>query len=638
MLICGALFLLFFRNTFHNAGNSAKNVTLGVPRFEELINATKKLKTPSLTVYSDAELIKEKAWKIKTQIQRTSVKELLIEYTYDPVMTEQLVEYLECPDNQRWDKEKMPKHILKCILDRKKMVQNDVSLNDIVKSVRKLGKQIVVAYYDDLIGHVHLYVRAKQKFFKYAKMVMDATIKGSQYIPKVNIRTEGQEFVIDTEGIDLDFLKGLQSIDQKRTQCNDIFAIRNSYGIEAARSALMKEMNSVLAAYGIYVNARHFMIMIDWMTWSGNVNALTRHGVKKMMDGSTPLKRATFEQPVEIFHHAAVKGLEDCLSGISEQLLLGQEPKCGSCHNEVVVSDDYQKLWDNDDWQPVVEKDDLGDLFGDWSGAADWESHDTYATKIASGGGQQLQNSGWEQQQHSVMQQSMAMPGQQLNGWEQQQSMAMPGQLLNGWEQQQNLVMHGQQLNGWEQQQNLVMHAPQSPDYAPQSPDYAPQSPDYAPQSPPVKRRKASPTSPAYSPTSPAYSPTSPVYSPTSPAYSPTSPAYSPTSPAYSPTSPAYSPTSPAYSPTSPAYSPTSPAYSPTAPAYSPTAPAYSPTSPAYSPTSPAYSPTAPAYSPTSPAYSPTSESKNCKRKLPENPLNMEKDVSSSKRKKGNSK
>lgn len=116
-----------------------------------------------------------------------------------------------------------------------------------------------------------------------------------------------------------------------------------------------------------------------------------------------------------------------------------------------------------------------------------------------------------------------------------------------------------------------------------------------------------SPTSPAYSPTSPAYSPTSPAYSPTSPAYSPTSPAYSPTSPAYSPTSPAYSPTSPAYSPTSPAYSPTSPAYSPTSPAYSPTSPAYSPTSPAYSPTSPAYSPTSPAYSPTSPAYSPTS-------------------------------
>ena len=530
-----------------------------------MINATKNIKTPSLTVYSDADLRKEKAWKIKTQIQRTAIKDLMIEYSYEPVMTEQLAEYLMCPDNQRWDKKNMPKHILKCILDRKKMIQNDVSLNDIVNSVRNLGKHIVVAYFDDLIGHVHLYVRAKQKFFKYAKMVMDVTIKGSQHIPKVNIRTEGNEFVIDTEGIDLDFLKRLQSIDQKRTQCNDIFAIRDCYGIEAARSMLMKEMNSVLAAYGIYVNVRHFMIMIDWMTWSGNVNALTRHGVKKMMEGSTPLKRATFEQPVEIFHHAAVKGLEDCLSGVSEQLLIGKEPKCGSHYNEVIVDNIYQKLWDEDDWQPVVQNvDDGEDLFGDWSGTSGWESHDTYATNIDGGGGGGQKFNGWEQQQHSnarqldgweqqqqvsgwEQQQNSSVHAQKVSGWEQQQNNFGNAQQLSGWEQQQNSSVHAQQLSGWEQQQqvcgweqqqNSVDYVPRSPDYVPQSPDYVPQSPDYAPQSPPSKRRKPSPTSPVYSPTSPVYSPTSPAYSPTSPAYSPTSPAYSPTSPTYSPTLP----------------------------------------------------------------------------------------------------
>ena len=500
-----------------------------------MINATKNIKTPSLTVYSDADLRKEKAWKIKTQIQRTAIKDLMIEYSYEPVMTEQLAEYLMCPDNQRWDKKNMPKHILKCILDRKKMIQNDVSLNDIVNSVRNLGKHIVVAYFDDLIGHVHLYVRAKQKFFKYAKMVMDVTIKGSQHIPKVNIRTEGNEFVIDTEGIDLDFLKRLQSIDQKRTQCNDIFAIRDCYGIEAARSMLMKEMNSVLAAYGIYVNVRHFMIMIDWMTWSGNVNALTRHGVKKMMEGSTPLKRATFEQPVEIFHHAAVKGLEDCLSGVSEQLLIGKEPKCGSHYNEVIVDNIYQKLWDEDDWQPVVQNvDDGEDLFGDWSGTSGWESHDTYATNIDGGGGGGQKFNGWEQQQHSNARQLDGWEQQQqVSGWEQQQNSSVHAQKVSGWEQQQNNFGNAQQLSGWEQQQqvcgweqqqNSVDYVPRSPDYVPQSPDYVPQSPDYAPQSPPSKRRKPSPTSPVYSPTSPAYSPTSPAYSPTSPTYSPTLP------------------------------------------------------------------------------------------------------------------
>jgi DNA-directed RNA polymerase II subunit RPB1 len=51
-------------NTFHHAGVSAKNVTLGVPRLKEIISISKKPKTPSLTVYltgqaaSDAEKAK----------------------------------------------------------------------------------------------------------------------------------------------------------------------------------------------------------------------------------------------------------------------------------------------------------------------------------------------------------------------------------------------------------------------------------------------------------------------------------------------------------------------------------------------------------------------------------------------------
>jgi len=147
-------------------------------------------------------------------------------------------------------------------------------------------------------------------------------------------------------------------------------------------------------------------------------------------------------------------------------------------------------------------------------------------------------------------------------------------------------------------------YSPSSPSYSPSSPSYSPSSPGYSPSSPAY-----SPSSPAYSPSSPAYSPSSPAYSPSSPAYSPSSPAYSPSSPAYSPSSPAYSPSSPAYSPSSPAYSPSSPAYSPSSPAYSPSSPAYSPSSPAYSPSSPAYSPSSPAYSPSSPAYSPSSPS-----------------------------
>jgi DNA-directed RNA polymerase II subunit RPB1 len=38
-------------NTFHFAGVSSKNVTLGVPRLKELINVLKTLQTPIVSIY-----------------------------------------------------------------------------------------------------------------------------------------------------------------------------------------------------------------------------------------------------------------------------------------------------------------------------------------------------------------------------------------------------------------------------------------------------------------------------------------------------------------------------------------------------------------------------------------------------------
>lgn len=40
-------------NTFHNAGISSKNVTLGVPRLKEVINVAKQLKTPYMKIILD---------------------------------------------------------------------------------------------------------------------------------------------------------------------------------------------------------------------------------------------------------------------------------------------------------------------------------------------------------------------------------------------------------------------------------------------------------------------------------------------------------------------------------------------------------------------------------------------------------
>jgi len=477
-------------NTFHQAGNSAKNVTLGVPRFEELINASKKMKTPILTLHACTVLNPENAWKLKTEIQRTTLADISIEHDFN-MDDDILQQYLKLPDNNRWNTKKPPKKVLRCVIGRQKLIQCGMTIYEVANALRSRLKYMSFAYGDNALGDITLLAcpRKESAFYQHVKTLFQTTIKGSEKIPSVSVRTEQGEFVIDTEGIDIGHVHTIKALEHARIQCNDIFAIRNTFGVEAARAALLKEIHTILSFDGSYVNIRHLMTIVDWMTWRGNITALNRHGVKKMMDGASPIKRATFEQPVEILHNAAVKGLHDELNGVSEQLLVGKMPACGSHFNGTVVEQSYQKMWDNDDWEPSDSDEDVEMLEGAdmWCPTQheNWESHTTFAQNLPTPPViSKIETSSWQQQQQPAWQQ------QQQPAWQQQQQPA--------WQQQQQPAWQQQQQPAWQQQQQPVHKIRQEGVY--------------------------SPTSPAYSPTSPTGSPASPAYSPTSPAYSPTSP------------------------------------------------------------------------------------------------------------------
>jgi DNA-directed RNA polymerase II subunit RPB1 len=63
-------------NTFHFAGVSSKNVTLGVPRLKEIINISKKPKAPSLTVFLTGAAARdaEKAKNVLCRLEHTTLK------------------------------------------------------------------------------------------------------------------------------------------------------------------------------------------------------------------------------------------------------------------------------------------------------------------------------------------------------------------------------------------------------------------------------------------------------------------------------------------------------------------------------------------------------------------------------------
>ena len=75
-------------NTFHFAGVSSKNVTLGVPRLKEIINISKKPKAPSLTVFLTGAAARdaEKAKNVLCRLEHTTLRKVTANTAiyYDP--------------------------------------------------------------------------------------------------------------------------------------------------------------------------------------------------------------------------------------------------------------------------------------------------------------------------------------------------------------------------------------------------------------------------------------------------------------------------------------------------------------------------------------------------------------------------
>ncbi|EDK37008.1 hypothetical protein PGUG_01105 [Meyerozyma guilliermondii ATCC 6260] len=565
-------------NTFHYAGVSSKNVTLGVPRLKEILNVAKNIKTPALTVYLEKDIAAdiEKAKVVQSAIEHTTLKNVTAstEIFYDPDPRSTVLEedydtveaYFAIPDEKVEESiEKQSPWLLRLELDRAKMLDKQLTMAQVAEKIsQNFGEDLFVIWSDDTADKLIIRCRVvrdpksldedvdaeEDQILKRieAHMLESISLRGIQGITRVFMMQhklslpdetgefkQGQEWVLETDGVNLADVMAVPGVDAKRTYSNNFIEILSVLGIEATRSALFKEILNVIAFDGSYVNYRHMALLVDVMTARGHLMAITRHGINRADTGA--LMRCSFEETVEILLEAgAAAELDDC-HGISENVVLGQLAPLGTGAFDVMVDDKILQSSPSNMSVPVGAAEGAG-AYADDGGATPYREYDMEDDKI-----QFEEGAGFS-----------------------------------------------------------PIHTAPVSDGAGALTAYGGQPGSPSPTSPFAYGA----TSPAYGGASPGYGVTSPTYSPTSPSYSPTSPSYSPTSPSYSPTSPSYSPTSPSYSPTSPSYSPTSPSYSPTSPSYSPTSPSYSPTSPSYSPTSPSYSPTSPSYSPTSPSYSPT--------------------------------
>ena len=638
-------------NTFHFAGVSSKNVTLGVPRLKEILNVAKNIKTPSMTVYQDAVNVanQDSAKHLRSAVEHTTLRSVTetTEIYYDPDIESTVIEadrdmvesYFILPGGDVEDRFRQSRWLLRIILGRRALLDKGLTVQDVAAKIKEnYAKDLAVIFSDDNADEQVVRIRMIQDHVKGEEeddleedlmlkrlenhMLDTLTLRGVPGIERAFLNTRTRlrqakdgslvmakddtlckEWFLDTSGSALGQVLTIPGVDTTRTYSNSFIEVFEVFGIEATRSALMRELTQVLAFDGSYVNHRHLALLVDVMTSRGHLMAITRHGINRADTGA--LMRCSFEETVEILLEAAACGeLDDC-RGVSENVMLGQLAPLGTGEVEVFLD---QKMLDT----LVSDNARLGII----PGVKGTVIADGAATPYDSGSPMQdggyLGNPDYGAAFSPIVQSGGATPG----GFTEYGAGYSSG----------GMSPFNRSPGGWSPSSPFgptspFATSPTSPGaaspgfYSPSSPSGFASSPKFSPASP------AYAASPAFTPTSPSYSPSSPQYgSPTSPSYSPTSPSYSPSSPAFvggSPTSPSYSPSSPAYSPSSPAFqkgsgiSPTSPVYSPTSPSWSPSSPAFTPQSAkqnSISPSSPVYSPTSPnAYSPGSPQFNPGS-------------------------------
>lgn len=113
------------------------------------------------------------------------------------------------------------------------------------------------------------------------------------------------ERVLETDGTNLKEVLIFDGIDTHRTVSNDVNEIAIVLGIEAARQALINEINVVVQQYSIYINYRHLSVLVDWMTHRGRLTPINRNGINRIPSVS-PLRKSSFEETVEMLYDAAI--------------------------------------------------------------------------------------------------------------------------------------------------------------------------------------------------------------------------------------------------------------------------------------------------------------------------------------------
>ncbi|MFB6088317.1 MAG: DNA-directed RNA polymerase subunit A'' [Candidatus Aenigmatarchaeota archaeon] len=293
--------------TYHVAGGAQVQVTLGLPKLIEVVDARRNPSTPAMTVYLDEDHNnRDDARKIATKIRETKFKNVISEDTVDLAGIE--VEFT---------------------INKERLENLDMDLESLLSKVNKANRKVNFELNDNVLK-----MEPKDEdvsirdLHKLKIRAIEKRISGIKGITQAVVREKGDEWMISTLGSNLRKVLKIEGVDATRTISNDIREMKKVLGIEACRNSVLKEASDTLEDQGIDVDKRHIMLVADAMTVDGDLNAIGRYGISG--EKGSVLARANFEVTVRHLTEAAIEGEIDELNSTVENVLINQEVPIGT--------------------------------------------------------------------------------------------------------------------------------------------------------------------------------------------------------------------------------------------------------------------------------------------------------------------
>ncbi|KAL6650947.1 hypothetical protein ACP70R_009872 [Stipagrostis hirtigluma subsp. patula] len=307
--------------TFHFAGvasmKSKTDVTLGVPRIKEIINAAKKISTPVITavLLSDKDVLSARI--VKGSMEKAVLGEVAAAIKI--VL-----------------KSSQPNLVVKLDMQRIEALHMGISADSVQLSILNHPKIKLKSEHVRVIDKAKLRIypagtdksKLQLELHNLKSMLPKVIVKGIPTVERVVI--EEKEISKDpricsyklyVEGTNLLAVMGIPGVDAKQTKSNHIMEMNKTLGIEAARASIIAEIQYTMKSHGMNIDLRHMMLLADLMTYKGEILGITRYGIAKMK--SSVLMLASFEKTSEHLFNASYSGREDQIEGVSECIIMG---------------------------------------------------------------------------------------------------------------------------------------------------------------------------------------------------------------------------------------------------------------------------------------------------------------------------